>query len=55
MFLYGDLLEEVYMNHPQGFIVFGKEKKRCRLRKALYVLKQTPCAWYAKIDEYLNE
>jgi hypothetical protein len=27
MFLNGDLLKEVYMNHPQGFIVFGKEKK----------------------------
>ncbi len=27
MFLNGDLLKEVYMNHPQGFIVFEKEKK----------------------------
>jgi hypothetical protein len=54
MFLNGDLLEEVY-NHPQGFIIFGKEKKMCRLHKAFYVLKETPCVWYAKIDEYLNE
>jgi hypothetical protein len=51
MFLNGDLLEDVYMNRPQGFIVFGKERKVCRLQKVLYVLKQTPCAWYAKIDE----
>jgi hypothetical protein len=38
MFLNGNLLEEVYMNHPQGFPVFGKEKKKvCQLQKALYV------------------
>ncbi len=48
MILNEDLLEEVYMNHPQGFFVFGKERKVCQLQKAFYVLKQTPCALVCK-------
>jgi len=29
MFLSEDLLEEVYMNHPQGFVVFRKGRNVC--------------------------
>ncbi|MCI46665.1 putative gag-pol polyprotein, partial [Trifolium medium] len=35
-FLYGDLEEEIYMKHPDGFQVKGKEDHMCRLRKSLY-------------------
>ncbi|GKV34357.1 hypothetical protein SLEP1_g42734 [Rubroshorea leprosula] len=47
-FLNGDLEEEVYMkpspglNHPPN--------KVCRLRRALYGLKQSPRTWYAKFS-----
>ena len=26
----------------------------CRLKQALYSLKQVPCAWYTKIDNYIT-
>ncbi|KAG9447646.1 hypothetical protein H6P81_013774 [Aristolochia fimbriata] len=53
-FLNGALIEEVYMvpppgsSHPSGQV--------CRLRRALYELKQAPCAWfstfYSKIIQF---
>ncbi|GKV12131.1 hypothetical protein SLEP1_g23321 [Rubroshorea leprosula] len=52
-FLNGDLEEDVYMkppprlNHPPN--------KVCRLRLALYGLKQSPRAWYAKFNATVNE
>ena len=41
-FLHGDLEEEIYMEQPQGYMVTGKEKMMCRLKKSLYGLKQAP-------------
>ena len=35
-FLFGELDEEIYMEQPEGFIEKGKEKKVCRLGKAIY-------------------
>ena len=47
-FLHGDLNEEIYMEQPPKF------KKNgifiYRLKKSLCGLKQTPRAWYEKID-----
>jgi hypothetical protein len=50
-FLHGDLSEEIYMEHPQGFM--QDSSLVCRLKKSLYGLKQAPRAWYAKMDSYL--
>ena len=38
-FLNGDLDEDVYMAHLKGFIVKGKERMGCRLKKSIYGLK----------------
>jgi hypothetical protein len=43
----------VYIEQPNGFMIRGKESHVCRLKKAPYGLKQTPRAWYARIDGYL--
>jgi hypothetical protein len=52
-FLNGELLEDVYVEQPPGFVLKGQEKKVLHLIKALYGLRQTPRAWYSKLDESL--
>ena len=32
-FLNGDLKEEIYMRQPPGYVIPGKEKQVCRLKK----------------------
>jgi hypothetical protein len=51
-FLHGDLEEEIYINHPEGFAVKGKKELVCKLKKSLYGLKQSPSMWHHKFDTY---
>ncbi|GJV55709.1 retrovirus-related pol polyprotein from transposon TNT 1-94 [Tanacetum coccineum] len=45
-FLNGELKEEVYVSQPEGFVNQDNPSHVYKLKKALYVLKQAPCAWY---------
>jgi hypothetical protein len=53
-FLNGDLEEEIWCDQPEGYSQGGPEKK-CRLKKALYGVKQAPRAWYLKLVEEMKK
>jgi histone deacetylase 1/2 len=55
VFLHGVLEEEVYMRQPPGFENPHALHHICKLDKALYVLKQTPRAWYSRLSSKLCE
>ena len=50
-FIHGDIHDEIYMQHTEGFI--HGISLVCRLNNSLYGLKQAPMAWYAKMDNFL--
>ncbi|CAI7851520.1 unnamed protein product [Closterium sp. NIES-53] len=50
-FLYGRLKEEVYMKQPPGFD--DDSDRVCKLKHTIYGLKQSPRAWYTRIDDHL--
>jgi hypothetical protein len=54
-FLNGNLEEEVYIEKPEGFQLNKKGDYLCKLKKLLYGLKQTPRAWNASLDSYLQK
>ena len=43
-FFNGEVEEEAYIEQPQGFVIHGKESHVCKLKKALFGLKQAPRA-----------
>ncbi|KAJ7971595.1 Retrovirus-related Pol polyprotein from transposon TNT 1-94 [Quillaja saponaria] len=45
-FLHGDLEEEVYMDIPPGYTTISETRVVCKLKRALYGLKQSPQAWF---------
>ena len=52
MFFHGELEEEIYMSIPPGFS--GSDgNKVCRLKKALYELKQFPHAWFGRFAKVM--
>ena len=53
VFLNG-VIEEEYIEQPEGFETHEKKSQVCRLKKALYGLKQAPRASYGRIDSYLQ-
>lgn len=48
-FFNGLLQEEIYMMQPPGFATSNKSLV-CKLNRALYGLKQTPRAWYERLN-----
>ena len=53
-FLNGELVEEVYVHQPPGFVDEKQPRHVLKLSKALYGLRQAPRAWYAKLDASLS-
>jgi hypothetical protein len=54
-FLNGELEEEVYIKHPEGFLLLEKEYYVCRLKKSLYGIKQAPIELYSRLDRYQQQ
>ena len=54
-FPYGDLVEEVYMEQPPGFVAQGESGLVCKLRRSLYGLKQSPRAWFSRFSSVVQE
>ncbi|GKC90829.1 putative ribonuclease H-like domain-containing protein, partial [Tanacetum coccineum] len=52
-FLYGRILEEVYVCQPPGFEDPDYPDKVYKVVKALYSLHQAPRAWYETLANYL--
>ncbi|WVZ84060.1 hypothetical protein U9M48_031136 [Paspalum notatum var. saurae] len=52
-FLNGFIEEEVYVRQPPGFESAKFPDRVYKLTKALYDLKQTPRAWYARLKSFL--
>ena len=54
-FLYADLQEEIYMDQPEGFRRWTHTGPRlvCKLRKAVYGLKQAPFEWNTLFHSFL--
>lgn len=50
-FQIGELKEMVCMRQPNGYIILCQEHKLCKLKKALYELKQAARLWNYKIRE----
>ena len=54
-FLHGELLEEVYMEQPLGFVAQGEFGLVCKLRRSLYGLKQSHRAWFGCFSLVVQE
>jgi hypothetical protein len=52
-FLHGNLEEEIYMKHPEGFAIEGKKEMVHKLKRSLYDLKKSPRMWNQKFDTYI--
>lgn len=54
VFLHGTIEEEIFMDIPEVYYLEpGQQGLVCKLKKALYGIKQSPNYWFACIKEYL--
>ncbi|UYV76870.1 hypothetical protein LAZ67_14002267 [Cordylochernes scorpioides] len=54
-FLNGDVKEEIYMTQPENFESKKYPRRVCKLKKAIYGLKQAGMTWHANLDSVLKE
>ncbi|PNX83073.1 hypothetical protein L195_g039111, partial [Trifolium pratense] len=52
-FLQGKLTEDVYMQQPPGFIHAEFPQHVCKLKKAIYGLRQAPRAWHDSLKAFV--
>jgi hypothetical protein len=53
--LNGNLEEEVYLEQPEGFMLSENKDYACKLKETLYGLKQSPGAWFSRLDNHLQQ
>ena len=54
-FLNGLLEEEIFMKQPEGFVDPKHPDHVCKLKRALYGLKQSPRMWNQTIDDFMRK
>ena len=54
-FLHGDLEEEIYMKIPPGYSGIYNISQLCRLKKAIYGLKQSSRAWFGRFSQTIKK
>ena len=54
-FLNGNLLEDVYMTQPKGFVDPKNPKKLRNRQRSIYRLKQASQSWNLRFDEAIKE
>lgn len=52
-FLHGILEDKVYMRQPSGFKSSTHQDHVCRMKKAIYGLRQSPSAWFQRLRDFL--
>ena len=52
-FLQGKLAEDVYMQQPPGFLHSEFPQHVCKLKKAIYGLRQAPRAWHDSLKAFV--
>ena len=53
-FLNENLLEDVYMTQPEGFVDTKNSSKVCKLQRSIYALKQASRSWNLRFDEVIK-
>ncbi|KAL9254803.1 Retrovirus-related Pol polyprotein from transposon TNT 1-94-like protein [Drosera capensis] len=53
-FFNGNLVEEVYMKHQEGFIAEGKDHVVRRLERSIYGIQQVSRQWFLKFHEVVT-
>ena len=54
-FFNGNLLEDVYMTQPEGFVDPKNPRKLRNLQRSIYRLKQASRSWNLRFDEAIKE
>jgi hypothetical protein len=54
-FLNGELVENVFMAQPKGFVVHEIEYTGCHLRRSIHELRQASRQWYLKFNQTIKK